>query len=88
MLAYRYERRKSHSDVQQSVLTRYFTYQVWRYCCTGMGYCEQRCTVQHAIVAHVKIESGRALCALSKYSCWQCSALLGLTVFFCRKATC
>ncbi|CAM9933496.1 unnamed protein product, partial [Hapterophycus canaliculatus] len=27
-LAYRYERRKSHSEVQQSILTRYFTYQV------------------------------------------------------------
>lgn len=29
MLAYRYERRKSHSEVQRIVLTRYFTYQVW-----------------------------------------------------------
>lgn len=29
-LAYRYERRKSHSEVQQSILTRYFTYQVSR----------------------------------------------------------
>ncbi|CAN0324336.1 unnamed protein product [Pylaiella littoralis] len=27
-LAYRYERRKSHSEVQRSILTRYFTYQV------------------------------------------------------------
>ncbi|CAM9858982.1 unnamed protein product, partial [Ectocarpus sp. 13 AM-2016] len=27
-LAYRYERRKSHSEVQQTILTRYFTYQV------------------------------------------------------------
>ncbi|CAN0039926.1 unnamed protein product [Ectocarpus sp. 4 AP-2014] len=27
-LAYRYERRKSHSEVQQSILTRYFTYQI------------------------------------------------------------
>lgn len=30
MLSYRYERRKSHSDVQRLVLNRYFTYQVRR----------------------------------------------------------